>query len=265
MKAKTTLILLAMAAASGLYVKFYESKRSNTEEARRQAQNVVNFDREKVNGIVIQNGDDKTELRRQENKWRLEAPIKDQADSAVVESLLAALESWQKDSTISAKDLAAEKKTLDEFGLSKPKLHLKLLGPENSPEILFGKDAALEGKMYVRFADSKDAVVASQAVRSDAAKKPEEFRDWILSDDIRKARYRGRHYAPIIALWWMTADRRPTADFPQLMRKIEAGETRIIESDGIALTRPHPREIDGSQLVRPSARSEERRVGKECH
>jgi hypothetical protein len=182
MKTKTTLILFALAVAGGLYIKFYESKGPNTEEARRQAQNVINFDRPKVDGIVIQNGDDKTELRRQENKWRLEAPIKDQADSGVVESLLAQLESWQKDSTISAKDLEAEKKTLDEFGLSKPKLRLKLLGPEDSPEILFGKDAALEGKMYVRFADSKDAILASQAVRNDVAKKPEEFRDKKLTD-----------------------------------------------------------------------------------
>ena len=182
MKTKTTLILLALAVAGGLYIKFYESKRPNTEEAMRQAQNVLNFDRQKVDGIVIQNGDDKTELRRQENKWRLEAPIKDQADNAIVESMLAQLESWQKDSTISAKDLEADKKTLDEFGLTKPKLRLKLLGPENSPEILFGKDAALEGRMYVRFADSKDAVIASQAVRNDVAKKPEEFRDKKLTD-----------------------------------------------------------------------------------
>jgi hypothetical protein len=180
MKPRTTLILLALAVAGGLYIKFYESKRPNTEEARRQAQNVINFDREKVDGISIQNGDDKTELRRHENKWRLEAPIKDQADSTMVESLLAGLESWQKDSAVSVKD--QEKKSLDEFGLSKPKLRLRLLGPENSPEILFGKDAALEGKMYVRFADSKDAIIASQTVRNEVAKKPEEFRDKKLTD-----------------------------------------------------------------------------------
>lgn len=182
MKTKTTLILLALAVAGGLYIKFYESKRPNTEEAQRQAQNVLNFDRQKVDGIVIQNGDDKTELKRQENKWRLEAPIKDQADNTIVESLLAQLESWQKDSTISAKDLEADKKTLDEFGLGKPKLRLKLLGPENSPEILFGKDTAFEGRMYVRFADSKDAIIASQSVRNDVARKPEEFRDKKLTD-----------------------------------------------------------------------------------
>jgi len=47
-------------------------KRPSTEEARRQAQNVVIFDRGKIDGIIIQNGDQKIEIRRRENKWRLE-------------------------------------------------------------------------------------------------------------------------------------------------------------------------------------------------
>lgn len=182
MKTKTTLLLLAIVVAVGVYIKFFESKRPNTEEARRQAQNVLNFDRQKVNGIVIQNGDDRIELRRQGDKWRLETPIKDQADNALVESLLANLESWQKDTTITAEELEASRKNLDEFGLNKPKLRLTLLGPDSPPEILFGKDAALEGKMYVRFANSKDASLASQAIRNEIAKKPEEFRDKKLTD-----------------------------------------------------------------------------------
>ena len=45
---KTTVVLLVIALALGLYVKFYESKRPSTEEAKRQAQNVINFDREKT-------------------------------------------------------------------------------------------------------------------------------------------------------------------------------------------------------------------------
>ena len=32
---------------------------------------------------MIQNGDDRIELRRQAGKWRLTAPVKDQADGAV--------------------------------------------------------------------------------------------------------------------------------------------------------------------------------------
>ncbi|HWM23720.1 MAG TPA: DUF4340 domain-containing protein [Chthoniobacterales bacterium] len=182
MKLRTTLILLAVVVALGLYIKFYESKRPNTAEARRQAQNVVNFERENLDGIVIQNGDDKIELKRLEGKWRIEAPFKDQADSGAIESLLANLEDWQKQDTIPAQEIEKDKSRLDEFGLSKAKLRLKLLGKEAPPEIIFGADAALEGKMYVRVATTNDVFLAAQTVRNDIAKKPEEFRDKKLTD-----------------------------------------------------------------------------------
>jgi hypothetical protein len=179
---KTTLVLAAIAIAGGVYLKFYEIKRPSTEEAQRQSRNVVNFNREKIEGVVIQNGDDKIDIRRHDNKWRLETPIKDQADSTLVNSLLSDVENWQKDATISAKEIVADKNKLNEYGLSKPKLRLKLVGPDALPEILFGKDAALEGKMYVRFENSKDAFVADQSVRKAIDKKPEDFRDRKLTE-----------------------------------------------------------------------------------
>ena len=179
---RNTLILALIALAGFAYFRFFEMKRPSTEEAKRQAQNVVNFDRNKIDGIVIQNGDQKIEIRRRENKWRLETPIKDQADGAVVENLLSDLESWQKEGTIPAKDIDTDKSKLAEYGLSNPKLKLKLLGREKPPEILFGKDAALEGRMYVRFQNSKETYLATQSVRKDIDKKPEEFRDKKLTD-----------------------------------------------------------------------------------
>src|SRR5205814_4409749 len=182
MKTKTTLFLLAVVAALGVYIKFYESKRPNTVEARQQAERIVNLERDKLDGIVIQNGDDKIELRRQDRKWRIEAPFKDQADSAAIESFLANLESWQKHDTIPAREIAKDKSRLDEFGLSKAKLRLKLLGKEVPPEIVFGSDAAFEGKMYVRFEGTNDVFLAAQTVRTDISKKPEEFRDKKLTD-----------------------------------------------------------------------------------
>src|SRR6266496_1697569 len=100
---RNTLILAVIALAGVVYFRFFEMKRPSTEEARRQAQNVLNFDRSKIDGIVIQNGDQKIEIRRRDDKWRLETPFKDQADSAVVEGLLSDLETWQKEATIPAK------------------------------------------------------------------------------------------------------------------------------------------------------------------
>ena len=179
---RNTLILAIIALAGVAYFKFFEMKRPGTEEARRHAQNMVNFDRTKIDGIVIQNGDQTIEIRRRDNKWRLETPIKDQADSALVDTLLSDLENWQREGTIPAKELDADKSKLAEYGLNNPKLKLKLLGHARPPEILFGKDAALEGKMYVRFQNSKETFVAGQAVKKDIEKKPEEFRDRKLTD-----------------------------------------------------------------------------------
>ena len=50
MKTKTTLILLAIVVALGVWIKFYESQRPNTEEAKRRAGNVVNIEPGKVEG-----------------------------------------------------------------------------------------------------------------------------------------------------------------------------------------------------------------------
>ena len=179
---RTTLVLAAITLGVFAYLRFVEMKQPSTEEAKRQAQNVVKFERNKINGIIIQNGDEKIEMRRRDNRWRLETPIKDQTDSSLIENLLSDLENWQRDETISAKEIEADKNKLTEYGLNKPKLRLKLIGQDRPPEILFGKDAALEGKMYVRFENSKETFLAGQSVKKDIDKKPEEFRDRKLTD-----------------------------------------------------------------------------------
>ncbi|HSH39201.1 MAG TPA: DUF4340 domain-containing protein [Chthoniobacterales bacterium] len=182
MKSKTTLILLVVVVALALWIKFYESKQPNTEERKRLAGNVVNFEEDDLEGILIQNGDDRIELRKSDEKWRLEAPIKDQADSSLVDALVGALQSWQKDETISEEEIEKDKGRLEEYDLEKPKLRVKLQGKEMPPDILFGKDAALEGKMYVRLANSKDSFLVSQRVKTNVTKKAEEFRDRKLTD-----------------------------------------------------------------------------------
>jgi hypothetical protein len=182
MRTRTTLILLVVAIAASCWIIFYEKDRPNTEEAQRREQNVVNIERENIQGIQIQNGDDRIELARAGDKWRLDAPMKDQADRSVIDSLISDLEGWQKDKTFSAKEIEADKNALEEYDLARPKLRLKLIGKDMPPEILFGKDAALEGRMYVRFENSKATFVARQTVKKDIAKKPEDFRDRKLTD-----------------------------------------------------------------------------------
>jgi hypothetical protein len=184
MRFRTTLILFALALAIGLFIKFYESKRPNTQEANRRTQNVINFERDKIDGVVIQNADERVELKRTDKKWRLESPVKDLADSSAVENLLFDLEDWKKDATISAKEIETDKNRMAEYGVGKAKLRLKLQGANAPPEILFGNNAALEGKIYVRLENSKDVFLASQSIKNQISKKPEEFRDRKLTDTV---------------------------------------------------------------------------------
>src|SRR5207244_4990637 len=78
----------------------------------------------------------------------------------------------------------ADKNKMSEFGKSKAKLRLELLGQEAPPEILFGNNAALEGKTYVRLENSKNVFLAAQSIKNEISKKPEEFRDRKLTDTI---------------------------------------------------------------------------------
>lgn len=182
MKLRTTLILFLLALGIGLYIKFYETKRPNTEEANRRAQNVVNFERDNIDGVTIQNGEERIELKRTNNKWRLEAPVKDLADGSLVDNLLFDLDGWQKEGTIAAKEIESDKGKLAEYGLTKAKLKLKLSGKEAPPEIWFGNNTALENRVYVRLDNSKDVFLAGKNIRDEVSKKPEDFRDRKLTD-----------------------------------------------------------------------------------
>ncbi|MFL6543410.1 MAG: DUF4340 domain-containing protein [Chthoniobacterales bacterium] len=182
MKTRTTLILFIIVLAVAAYIRFYERHQPNTAEAQRRSQNVINFDRDKIDGITIQSGDDRIDLRLENKKWRIESPVKDQADGNAISMLLSDLDTWQKFDTISAREIDADKNKLSEFGVGKPKLRIKLLGKDAPPEILIGKDAALEGKVYVRLENSKEVFLAAKNVRDDISKKPEEFRDKKLTD-----------------------------------------------------------------------------------
>jgi len=145
---------------------------------------VINFEGDKIDGIVIQNGEERIELKRADKKWRLESPVKDLADGSTVDSLLFDLEDWKKDATISGKEIEADKSRMAEYGVAKAKLRLKLQGADAPPGILFGNNAALEGKTYVRLENSKDVFLAAQSIKNQISKKPEEFRDRKLTDTV---------------------------------------------------------------------------------
>jgi len=179
MKLRNTLILLLIAAGLYAYMRFYESKQPTTQEAEDNATHVVQAEDDKIDGITINNNETKIELRKRNNQWQMDAPVKDRADDGMVTQLLSTVETLQKDTSLKAE---GDKDEVRDFGLVKPSVTLQLLGQDAPPEILFGKDTAIEGKEYIRLANSNDVYVVSNELRTQATKPADDFRDHRLSD-----------------------------------------------------------------------------------
>ncbi|MEP6669476.1 MAG: DUF4340 domain-containing protein [Chthoniobacter sp.] len=183
MKLKNTLILFIAALAIYAFIHFYESKQPTSQEATDRAGRVVQFDRDKITGITIKNTETKIDLRKKDGAWFIEAPVKDRADSMAVNQLFTTAESLKSEDSIPT-DKDGGKDMLKDFGLTSSDTRLTFTGGDKPVELILGKDAAVEGKIYVRLDDSKTAHVIGNDLKTQISKKVDEFRDHKLTDVI---------------------------------------------------------------------------------
>jgi hypothetical protein len=178
MKLRTTLALLAVAIALGGFIFGLDRCSQSTRQRQERAAHIGQANQRDIRGFTIHNGEETIRLRADGDDWKMVAPWKDDADISVVDQLLDALESLQSDDTIA--DLGkGEKKRglLKDFGLSKPRLRLRLDGKRMPGEFQFGQDTAVRGKCYLRVGDDDAVYVVSNDLKNIVSKKAEDFRD----------------------------------------------------------------------------------------
>ena len=183
MKLKNTLILLILAGAIYAFIHFYESGLPGTREAAERRGRVVEFDRDKIAKIAIKTNDTKIEFEKKDGIWFLEKPVKDRADSVAISQLFTTAESLKSDESIPTEKKGGDKDPLKEYGLGSPETRLIFTPGSGKPiELLFGKDAAVDGKIYVRLEDSRTAHVIGNDLKNQILKKADDFRDHKLTD-----------------------------------------------------------------------------------
>ena len=180
MNTKTTLLLLAIAGILLGFIALYEKRQPKSWQATEREQYVLVFDRNSVEGIEITSSEEKVVLRKEGTQWMMLSPIKDRADRNIVNEILSRCEVMQKEPIEGCRK--TDKNQMKAFGVNQSPVRLKLLGDDMPPELLFGKETAVEGKMYVRLDGSKTVSVASNEVRNLIVRKPDEFRDHQLAD-----------------------------------------------------------------------------------
>lgn len=178
MRLKNTILLVLIAVALFAFIKIYESKQLTTAEAEERAGKVAIFDRDKIYAISIKNTETKIELRKQDDgSWRLTEPARDRADLTAVSQLFTVAESLRYDAVIGDSKKGADKDQLKDFGLTNSATKLKLAGDGEPVELLFGKDTAVEGKVYAKRDDTNIVYVIGRELKELISKKSDDFRD----------------------------------------------------------------------------------------
>jgi hypothetical protein len=182
MKLKHTLWLFLLAVGLGCYVWFVDRKMPTTKEAEDKKGRLFEIDRDKITAINIKTPEAKIDLKRDGANWRVEAPVKDRADSGTMSSLLTSIEILRSDATVDNDGKGVTKEQLKEYGLAEPQTRLTMTVDGKPVNLLFGKDTAIENRVYVMLEGAKSVEVVSNTLRNDISKKADEFRDKKLSD-----------------------------------------------------------------------------------
>ena len=183
MKLKNTLLLLLLAMGAFAFIWFYERHQQSTRDEAEDGTLVAKFDRDKVQAIDLRSPEGKMELRKDaQGRWQIVAPIEDRADAMTIAQLFTEAESLRYVARIDEDGKSVGKERLKEYGLAETNTRLKLAGPEKTVEIQWGKDAATEGRQYIRLDGSPAVYVVGGPLKATVTKRLDEFRDKRLSD-----------------------------------------------------------------------------------
>lgn len=182
MKFKHTLGLLVVLGALAAYIYFVDSKTPTTKEREEKKGRIFAFDRDKISEINIKTPETKIDLKKDGQNWKVEAPVKDRADSGTMSALLTSIELLRSESTIDNDGKGVTKDQLKDYGLAEAQSKITMVVEGKPVHFLLGKDTAIENRIYAMVEGGKAVEVISNSLKNDISKKADDFRDRKLSD-----------------------------------------------------------------------------------
>lgn len=174
-----TILLLLLAVGAGVFLFVIEPRWESTRDRLATREFVFNLDAGAVRELRVVAGENAYELTRRDDGWHVGPKPGDVASPEQVGKLLAALSGLRVHDVIGAAELR-EGRDRDDFGLAKPRNRLEITGDEKLT-LEFGKEAAGEGRIYVRRGDSNDVFVVDDVLQQLAFRNAQDFRDRRLS------------------------------------------------------------------------------------
>jgi hypothetical protein len=149
-RGRSTLILLALAAALGAYIWFVEMKREPASDEPKAEKVFATLQPEKIAALTLSasNGD-VTTLKKEGAGWKIEAPVQAPADASEVSGVTSNLATLDMTRVIDEKPAS-----LEAFGLDKPRLRLTFTADGKPRTLLLGSKTATGGDTYAKLDDA---------------------------------------------------------------------------------------------------------------
>lgn len=174
-----TWVLFALTVVAGVFVFVIEPRLTSSRDRELGRDFVLNFNPGAVEELRIVTGDDVVELTRKSDGWRVGPRPKDRASIGLISEILTALANLRVLDRVEAAEFEG-KLELDDFGLDEAKSEIEIVGAGDEQRLLFGKEAAGEGRVYVRLANSRELFVVSDELEKLVFRPAKDFRDPIL-------------------------------------------------------------------------------------
>ncbi|MBN8711756.1 MAG: DUF4340 domain-containing protein [Verrucomicrobia bacterium] len=177
-----TIFLCIVAVGAIAFLAIYEPLTRSTREKAQLALGgrVLDFDPAGVREFRITSPSAELLIKRRGNGWRIEGDDKDRANPALIRDVLKLAASLRYTDRIDGREFRSDD-DLGDYGLKKPKRKIQISGDQDVT-LLIGKDAAGDGKIYVRHGSDRDVYVIDDDILKLAFQDAQNFRDPRLTD-----------------------------------------------------------------------------------
>lgn len=186
MKPKTTLILLIIASAMGLFIWLKDSQLPSTADRESRAKRIFDLKGDDITKIQIalntSNLVGRVVIEKDKDKWQLREPLTYRASSSEVNSICSALEFLNRDGIITPAELKAKGGKLGDYGLDKPPVELTFWKKDKQTVIKLGKASSVGSTVYIQLAGKDDILMVDKSLLTKLDRKVDELRDKTVAE-----------------------------------------------------------------------------------
>lgn len=181
MNPRTTIMLLLVALGFGSWLYFVDRKGETTKQREEAARKALKIDQKQVTGFTYTAGTNLTvTCAKQNDKWRLTAPVAARADAGAVDRLLAGLADMKRGEVITEQERTQRNTKLADYGLEPARCSVALDLGGRKQTVLFGRNAPVGDAIYLKAAERGDVVSTEASVTNNFPTNAVALRDRAL-------------------------------------------------------------------------------------